>query len=199
VGVVRQNTPSPTRHVRLCWGSNSTGSGRWVYPRLHRAIDPSKHGIDLKIWVRTCWPPTPESQTTPAQSKAHHSMAQQNRHGSTAQHSTHPNPPPTSHSVLQVVSSGHSTWPPAAPWALTAAAGSAAGCMLKAARCDTLSRGPYSPPMSTRLATLVRSRLAEKVCRQQRPLCSNAGGGGHSGGKRGDERWRVTRGYVRID
>jgi hypothetical protein len=44
--------------------------------------------------------------------------------------------------------------------------------MLKAARCATFSRGPYSPAMSTRLATLVRRRLAEKVCRQQRPLCS---------------------------
>lgn len=47
--------------------------------------------------------------------------------------------------------------------------------MLKAARCATLSRGPYSPAISTRLATLVRSKLAEKVCRQQRPLYSREG------------------------
>jgi hypothetical protein len=32
------------------------------------------------------------------------------------------------------------------------------------------SRGPYSPFITVRLDTLVRSRLAEKVCRQARPL-----------------------------
>lgn len=77
---------------------------------------------------------------------------------------------PTSHSIFHAAASGHSTAPPAPAPPVTAAPGKVDARMLKGVRCAMLSRGPYSPAMSTRLATLVRKRLAEKVCRQQRPL-----------------------------
>lgn len=76
----------------------------------------------------------------------------------------------TSHSIFQAAASGHSTPSPPLPLPRTGPAGRPDGLSANGARCAMFSRGPYSPDISTRLATVVRSRLAEKVCRQQRPL-----------------------------
>lgn len=120
--------------------------------------------------------------TTTRQSKQH-----------TAQHPPTPHSL-TSHSIFHPAASGHSPLllPPPPPPCTAAAGMCTAGDTPKGVRCAMESRGPYSPFISTLLATLVRNRLAEKVCRQQRPLCRQPGR--QTEKKQGQEKQEDRRG-----
>ena len=123
-------------------------------------------GVVRRASAATCWLHIPSKLHMMPQPTAGKSSTSASTQCRTPQQSTQP----TSHSIFHAAAPGHSTAPPAPAPPVTAAPGTAAARMLQGVRCAMLSRGPYSPAMSTRLATLVRKRLAEKVCRQQRPL-----------------------------